>query len=207
MSEKENLKALIERVLAKASAEAGAATERAQKGSEREIGQAEAQARKRLAAAEAVLREAAQERRYSRQADVQQAERRALMNEREAAVAAVFGAALEALSVIGDATQRRDLLVELIGQGIAVVGSPSVRVRLNAAELALAQDPVFPQEINGAALTLDPEPLQCSGGPIVSDEAGRIVFENTFEARLERARESLRRQVAHDLQLSDGEGE
>ena len=207
MSENENLEALIERVLAKARAEAETMTERAEKAAERERGQAEEQARKRVEAAEAVVREAAQERRYSREAEVQQAERRSLMNEREEAVDAIFAAALQDLSVMADPAQRRELLVGLICEGIAVVGGDTVRVCLNAAEQALAEDPAFPKEIEGVAVAIDELPMACSGGPVVSDVAGRIVFENTFEARLERARERLRRQVARSLQLSVAEGE
>ncbi|NQU38958.1 MAG: hypothetical protein HQ523_03310 [Lentisphaerae bacterium] len=207
MSSTDNLDALIERILSKGRKEADTLTERAQKAAEREVGQVEEQARKRAEAAEAAWREAMQERRHSREAEVRQAERRSLMNEREQAVNVVFEEALQKLSVVTDPAPRRELLVGLIRQGIRVVGGEAVCVCLNAAELALTRDPTFPKEIDGVTVSIKEEPIDCAGGPVVTDPDGRIVFENTFEARLGRARESLRRQVAHSLQLHVGEGE
>ena len=81
-----------------------------------------------------------------------------------------------------------------------------MRVRLNAADQTVARSAGFPKEIGGVPLTIDDETIQVSGGPVVSDAAGRVVFENTFEARLERARAGLRRQIAERLDLCGGEG-
>jgi V/A-type H+-transporting ATPase subunit E len=206
MDSNENLDALIERVLAKARDAATAMTERAEQAAERELGQAEEQAAKRLAAAEAVMREAALERQHAVQAEVQQEERRAVMNAREAAVESVFVAALEQLVALDDRNGRRALLIRLVGEGIEAIGTDSVRVRLNVADQAVARDEAFPKEIGGVPLTIDDETIVVSGGPVVSDAAGRVVFENTFEARLERARAGLRRQIAGMLNLCGGEG-
>ncbi|MBT3295473.1 MAG: hypothetical protein HN919_01585 [Verrucomicrobia bacterium] len=206
MTDNDNLDALIERVLAKARDEAEAMTERAERAAAREVSQAEEQAAKRLAAAEAVVREAALERRRAVQAEVQQEERRAVMNARETAVEAVFASALEQLASSDDAAARRDLLVRLVGQGIEAVGSDSVRVRLNAADQAVARAAEFPKVIGEVPLTIDDEAVAVSGGPVVSDAAGRVVFENTFEARLGRSHERLRRRVAEMLGLCGGEG-
>ena len=207
MDANENLDALIERVLAKARDEATTMTERAERAAERELSQAEEQAAKRLAAAEAVVREAALERQHAVKAEAHQAERRAVMNAREDAVEAVFAAALEQLTARDDADERRALLVRLIGEGIEAVGADSVRVRLNVADQAVARAAGFPKDIGGVPLTIDDETIEVSGGPVVSDAAGRVVFENTFEARLERARVTLRRRVAGMLDLFGGEGE
>jgi vacuolar-type H+-ATPase subunit E/Vma4 len=64
----------------------------------------------------------------------------------------------------------------------------------------------FPKEIGGVPLTIDDATIAVSGGPVISDADGRVVFENTFEARLERAREGLRRRAAEMLDLCGGEG-
>ncbi len=201
MSENENLDALIERVLAKAREEAEAMTERAEKASAREIRQAEEQAEKRLAAAEAVVREAAAQRKHSVLAEVQQEERRKLMNMREDAVETVFAAALKELGAIGDEKARRELLIKLVGEGIQALGTDAVRVRLNATEQALVRGAELPKEIDSVSITIDDETIENCGGPVVSDMAGRIVFENTFEARLGRMRDELRGQVARIVGL------
>ena len=146
------------------------------------------------------------ERQYAVQADVQQEERRALMNRREAAVESVFAAALEQLATSNDPTARCQLLVKLVGEGIHALGADSVRVRLNAADQAVARTPDFPAEIEGVPVTVIDEAIEVSGGPVVSDMADRVVYENTFEARLGRAREALRRTVASMLELCAGEG-
>ncbi len=201
MSENENLDALIERVLCRARDKAEAMTERAQKASAREIRQAEEQAAKRLASAEAAVREAAAQRKHSVLAEVQQEERRTLMNVREDAVEAVFAAALQDLATINDESARLKLLASLVGEGITALGAEAVRVRLNAAEQALARGAEFPKDIDGVSITIDDETIDTSGGPVVSDMAGRIVFENTFEARLGRNRDEWRGQVARIVGL------
>jgi len=201
MSENDNLDALIDRVLAKAREEAEAMTERAEKASAREIRQAEEQAEKRLAAAEAVVREAAAQRKHTVLAEVQQEERRTLMNRREDAVKSVFEAAVQDLAVVNDQPARRELLVTLVGEGIRTLGTDAVRVRFNAGEQALARGSEFPKEIDGVPITIDDETIDNCGGPVVSDMSGRVVFENTFEARLGRMRDVLRAQVAKILEL------
>jgi vacuolar-type H+-ATPase subunit E/Vma4 len=201
MSENENLDALIERVLAKAHEEAETMTERAEKAAGRELGQAEEQARMRLDAAEAVAREAVRDRLRAVKADARQTERRELMNAREDAVQAVFTDALRGMAVVEDRVARRDLLVRLVGEGIRALATERVNVRLNAAEQALVRELGFPAEIDGALVAIDDLTVEVSGGPIVTDAEGRIVFENTFEARLDRVRDALRRKVARMLGL------
>jgi len=201
MSDTNNLDALIERVLAKAREEAETMTERAEKASAREIRQAEEQAEKRLAAAEAAVRAAAAQRKHSVLAEVQQEERRTLMNMREDAVEKVFAAALQELTAVADDQSRRELLAKLVGEAIEALGADAVRIRLNAAELALVRSGEFPKQIGGVSVTIDDETIDSSGGPVVSDMTGRVVFENTFEARLGRTRGELRGQVARILGL------
>lgn len=201
MSENGNLDALIERVLTKARDEAAALTARAEKALERAVRQAEQQTRQRLTAAASAVREAAVQRKHSILAETQQEERRRLMNIREEAVEAVFDAALDALADPRDKPARCALLVKLVGEGVRALGVDAVRVQLNDAERALVCQGEWPGEIEGAAVTIDNESIASRGGPVVSDASGRVVYENTFEARLARKRDELRGQVAHILEL------
>ena len=51
----------------------------------------------------------------------------------------------------------------------------------------------------GAKLTLDDEVLHTIGGVKLESQDGTVRFDNTFEARLERARQELRKDVANAL--------
>ncbi len=190
MSTSGNLDALVERVLSRAREEATSVVDRANKAAERQVHEAEAQCVARQKAAQVAADEASQQRLHSRRAGMQQEQRRAVMNAREAAVNEVFADALQTLSKIDDVQARCDLLVVFVGEGARALCVSVVSVRLNAAEQDLARTPEFPQELDGVRVTIEDETIETSGGPVVTDETGRIVFENTFEARLDRSRGS-----------------
>jgi len=198
-----NLDALVKRVLDRARDEATAIVERGKKAAERETQRAEEERAARKQASEAALHEAAERRIYSARAEAEQDKRRAMMNAREEAVEAVFAEALQTLQQIDAPAERRALLQKLVREGIRAVGAPAVRIRVNKTERDLARDPTFPGEIDGVSITLDEQALDASGGPVVTDDSGRVVYENTFEARLERMREPLRRLVARTLHLEE----
>ena len=199
-----NLDTLVEHVLERARQEAAAIVDRGKRAAEREVGRAREQLDGRKHAAADALREAAGRRERSARAEAEQDKRRAVMNAREAAVESVFDEALHTCQAIGEPAQRMRLLQALAQEGIRAVAASPVRVRLNAAERELS--PGLPKEIDGVPVTLDAEPIETAGGPVVTDESGRVIFENTFEARLDRMREPLRRLVAETLCLEDGQG-
>jgi len=201
-----NLDGLVERVLAQAREEAAALVERSAKAAERETQRAEQERDRRRAAVESALREAAERRTQAARAEAEHEKRRAAMNAREAAVVSVFEEALHSLREIGAPEERRRLLEALVREGIRALGASPVRVRLNAAERELALDSRFPKELDGVPIALDEDATDAVGGPVVTDESGRVVFENTFEARLDRMRETLRRLVANTLRLEDRQG-
>lgn len=198
-----NLDALVERVLDRAREEATAIVERGGKAAERETQRAEQERDDRRQAAEAALREIAERRTSSARAEAEQDKRRAEMKAREAAVESVFTEAVQALQHVHGPAERRELLQKLVREGIRAVNAPAVRVRLNKAERELALDPGFPKDIDGVSVALEEDTLDSAGGPVVTDASGRVVYENTFEARLERMRESLRRLVAETLLRED----
>lgn len=200
-----NLETLVERVLERARQEASAIVDRGAKAAEREIHRAREESAARKDAAETALREAAERRIHAARAETEQARRRAVMNARQAAVESVFEEALRSLAHPGTQDERRQLLQGLVREGIRAVGAPAVRVRLNATDREVASAPDFPKEIDGVAITVDETAIDTVGGPVVTDESGRVVFENTFEARLDRMREPLRRRVADTLRLAEEE--
>jgi len=198
-----NLDGLVKRILEQAREEAAAVAERSAKAVDREVQRARQVSSGRKEAMESALRDASKRRIYSRRAEAEQERRRAAMNAREEAVESVFVEALRELKEIGDPSERRNLLEALIREGIRAVDGRSVRVRLNPTERKLLLGSDFPEEIDGVTVTIDEDCIDAAGGPIVSDDSGRVVFENTFEARLARMRESLRRLVVETLELDE----
>jgi V/A-type H+-transporting ATPase subunit E len=198
-----NLDALVERVLERARQQAAEIVDRAGKAAEREIVRAREQCESRKQAAEAVVREAAERRKHSAHAEAEQEQRRAVMNAREAAVDDVFTEVLSSLGSIPEPGERLRLLEQLVREALRALGAPSVRVRLNQAERDLARASGFPGEIDKVTVVIDEETIETCGGPVVTDDSGRVVFENTFEARLDRMRDHLRRLVAETVRLED----
>ncbi len=206
MSTSGNLDDLVERVLERARQDAASIVEIAGKAAERELRQAEELSRKAKVSAEQAMQEGIERRKHVAKAESFQNTRRAVMNARESVVEAVFAAALEDLAKIEDSDFRRKLMVALVREGVQALKVPSVRVSLNATELALVQASDFPTQLDGVSVALDTAPIETRGGPVITDDSGRIMFENTFEARLDRNRDSLRKQVAEILRLHDEEG-
>lgn len=201
-----NLEALIARVLDRARAEAGTMIDRAAKAAERDLAQAQDACQKQKEAAADALREGRDRALHGARAEARLAIRRARLNAREAAVEKVFADALRELAAGAGADARGPLVLALIAEAAAVLGVPKVRAQLNAAERAVLARKGVPARVGGAELAIDEAARPCSGGPVVTDETGRMVYENTFEARLARRREALRRQVAEWLHVSDAEG-
>ena len=57
----------------------------------------------------------------------------------------------------------------------------------------------------GVKITVDPKPISCSGGVRAMSPDGSVLYDNTFEARLDRLRPILRREVASLFGLGRGE--
>jgi len=202
-----NLDALVERVLDQAKKEAVLVVDRAKKVAVRDIERAERVCRERKAGVEASLKEGGDWRRRIAEAEMRQEAQRALMNAREAAIDDVFAEALRQFRAReGAAVVSIELLAGLIREGVGAIGGSSVKIRLNSADRKLLEGAGVPAEMDGAKVSLDKDPVEVSGGPIVTDESGRIMFENTFEARLDRIRKGLRRQVADTLRLREEKG-
>jgi V/A-type H+-transporting ATPase subunit E len=198
-----NLRDLVDRVLARAREEAAASLDHAHKVAERELETARKEGEARKAEAEARVARTLEARRQAALAEIALQERRAALEKQERAVAEVFGEALERLRRIESAPERRALLARLIGEGVRALGSPpAVRVALNAAERGLAAGGGVPARVAGAAVSVAAIETDTAGGPLVTDETGRMMYDNTFEARLERRRPELRALVAEMLDFA-----
>ncbi|MBM4148276.1 MAG: hypothetical protein FJ224_04465 [Lentisphaerae bacterium] len=197
-----NIQDLADRVVAKARAEADARLSRAHRAAEHDFRAAGDLAESRKQAAESAAAAAVENRRRSALAELALRERRAVMAEQESVVDSLFAEALRRLREHGSDDERKALLIALAGEGAATVGARAVRLRFAANDLEFVRRTGFPGELDGIAVSVEDAPLAASAGGVqVSDEAGRVIFDNTFKARLERRKDALRSRAAESLGL------
>lgn len=116
----------------------------------------------------------------------------------EGATNQVFQDALKKISEGGSA-QYEKALTRLIEDGLSVLGKGAT-VACNAKDKKIVSSVIG--ELNReehAELKLDEKAIETVGGVILSSKDTTIRFDNTFEARLERIKPQLRREVARVL--------
>ena len=99
----------------------------------------------------------------------------------------------------------RELVRELVREGVEAVGNRA-RVRPARPDAGLVAEVV--RELNeemGLGLELG-DPVESAGGVVVESLDGRIVYENTVEARLRKVRREVRMGLSRILVGSDGGG-
>lgn len=198
-----NLEGLMKKVLDQAWRKADSIVERAEKASEREISQLKEETEQRKQNQKQRLEESIKEQKRTTVAQAEQNARRKIMNERENVIQKVFDQAMDELSKINDEAERFRLLVALVKEGIESMDTQSVRVHLNAPEKELIekQKETFSETIDNVQITVADKPIKTRGGPQVSDESERVIYDNTFEAWLEREQDRLRRVAIEALEL------
>ena len=117
--------------------------------------------------------------------------RNAQLKSLEKAVNEAFEAATHEISASSGANYER-AIGRLIQEGLDVIGSQA-RLRCAQKDRKVVVSAV---KKLGAKVTLDEEPMETIGGVVMSTPDGTVRFDNTFEARLERMRPTLRKEVA-----------
>ncbi len=111
----------------------------------------------------------------------------------ERAVTQVFDSAVEQISGLSGAAHEKSL-ARLIEEGLEVIG-PKARVQCASKDKKAVAAAI--RKIGGEAkLTLDDETVNSIGGVVLLTSDGSVRFDNTYEARLERMKPTLRKQVA-----------
>ncbi len=91
-------------------------------------------------------------------------------------------------------------IARLIQEGLDVIG-PKANIQCASKDRKVVSAAI--KKLGGQAkVALDEEPLQTIGGVVLRTPDGSIRFDNTFEARLERMRPSLRKEIASVLTAS-----
>lgn len=127
--------------------------------------------------------------------DARNAQLRAL----EKAVNEVFDSAVKEISRLSG-EDAEESLVRLMAEGLEIIG-PRARVHC-AAKDRKAVAAAVKKAGTQSKLTMEEEPIETIGGVVLSTPDGSVRFDNTFEARLERMRPTLRKDVAEILTSS-----
>jgi V/A-type H+-transporting ATPase subunit E len=119
--------------------------------------------------------------------------RNAQLKSLERAVNSTFDAATKEITAMTGARQN-EAIGRLIQEGIDVIGA---RAKVSCAPkdkraVAAAIKRLGPK----AKISLDEKPIEAMGGVVLTTPDGAVRFDNTFEARLERMKPTLRKEVA-----------
>jgi V/A-type H+-transporting ATPase subunit E len=120
--------------------------------------------------------------------------RNAQLKSLERAVNEVFELATKEISDSSGEVHERSL-ARLIEEGVRVIG-PHANVRCGAKDKKAAASVIRKLGTGQTKLTLEDEPANSIGGVVLTSSDGSVKFDNTYEARLERMRPSLRKEVA-----------
>ncbi|MDG6902493.1 MAG: V-type ATP synthase subunit E [Nitrososphaerota archaeon] len=122
--------------------------------------------------------------------------RNAQLKSLEKAVNEVFDAAKKHVSEVEGASQEK-ALAALIQEGLDVIG---LHAKIQCASKDKRATTAAVKRLDGKfKVTIEAEPIETIGGVVLSTPDGTVRFDNTFEARLERMRADLRKDVASVL--------
>jgi V/A-type H+-transporting ATPase subunit E len=111
----------------------------------------------------------------------------------EKAVRGAFEAAMKGISESTGASYEK-AMARLIQEGLDVIG-PRAKVRCSSKDRRAVASAV--KKLSGnERVTLEEDPIDTIGGVVLTTSDGSVRFDNTFEARLERMRPTLRKEVA-----------
>jgi len=120
--------------------------------------------------------------------------RNAQLEATEAAVNGAFGDAVRGIHKVPRARYEK-CIARLIKEGIEVMG-PEATVSCNSRDRDAVASAAHKLSKGPITLTLDPKDLETAGGVVLATSDGSVRFDNTFEARLERMKPALRKEVA-----------
>ena len=112
----------------------------------------------------------------------------------EAEVNRVFSEAMRLLSTLSPSSYE-SAVTRLVEEGVQVIG-PRATVSCNDRDKKLLSSVVKKLSKGVVKLTVGRTNISTIGGVVMSSPDGTVSFDNTFEARLERTRQDLRREVA-----------
>lgn len=115
----------------------------------------------------------------------------------EKAIGEVFEEAVRQLQQLS-ASRYEKSLVALLGEGVEVLG-PSLTVHCNSNDRKVVSSAIGALSGKASKLHLSEKAIDTIGGVVMTSTDGSVRFDNTFEARLERMKPTLRMEVSASL--------
>ena len=110
----------------------------------------------------------------------------------EEAVERVFSSALEQIAKVDRSGDYSNLVKTLIDEAIQILGTSEVTIFTNTKDKDVVQSTV--SQFSGAELSS--ETIECLGGVKVKSKDGTMTFDNTIDARIERLKPLIRKEIA-----------
>ena len=110
----------------------------------------------------------------------------------EEAVERVFSSALEQIANVDRSGDYSNLVKTLINEAIQTLGTSEVTIFTNTKDKDVVQSTV--SQFSGAELSS--ETIECLGGVKVKSKDGTMTFDNTIDARIERLKPLIRKEIA-----------
>src|SRR5215510_14945461 len=110
-----------------------------------------------------------------------------LLDEKNRIVRSIVTATEERLSAIAQSPDFMDTVKKMVGEAVEAIGTDQIVVRVGFESAKGSElnsvSPVLPR---GAKLVLESSPIDELGGVVASDTQGKIVYNNSFRARMDR---------------------
>ena len=110
----------------------------------------------------------------------------------EEAVDKVFSTALDQIANTGRSGNYSNLIKSLLEESTQVLGTSEIIVSTNAKDKDIVESTL--SQFPGAKLA--PEKVDCLGGIIAKSKDGTMTFDNTIDARIERLKPLIRKEIA-----------
>ena len=110
----------------------------------------------------------------------------------EDAVDKVFSAALDQIASTDRSGDYSNLIKTLIEEATKVLGTSDIVISTNAKDMDAVQSAL--SQFSGAELST--ETIECLGGIKVKSKDGAMTFDNTIDARIERLKPLIRKEIA-----------
>ena len=110
----------------------------------------------------------------------------------EEAVERVFSSALEQIANVDRSGDYSNLVKTLINEAIQILGTSEVTIFTNTKDKDIVQSTI--SQFSGAELSS--ETIECLGGIRVKSKDGTMTFDNTIDARIERLKPLIRKDIA-----------
>jgi len=110
----------------------------------------------------------------------------------EEAVDRVFSSALEQIANADRSGDYSNLVKTLINEAIQILGTSEVTIFTNTKDKDVVQSTI--SQFSGAELSS--ETIECLGGIKVKSKDGTMTFDNTIDARIERLKPLIRKEIA-----------